>query len=229
MKISDGAIMKRIEGGLVGVMENFCNEKISRLIKGKSVLDIGCGHGLLVDLLRRKGFTAVGIDMDPGSLAIAKKICPDADVRLMDVNAMTFKDKEFDTVIFKHSAHHVDLTKALSEIDRVSRGEIIIFDPNPTLLLKVARILVCHKDPELPSEEVFKVLRQKNYYIIRCEFSDLFAMPLSGGFVGLQLFPNSKMLYKQVIRLDESITKMLGRMKLGRHLCWRYLIHAEKR
>jgi len=156
-------------------------------------------------------------------------MCPGVDVRYMDAHALDFKDKEFDTVVFRHSAHHLDLEKVLVEIERVSKGELVIFDPNPMLLLKIARVLVCHKDPELSCEQVFRVLRDRNYYVVRCEFSDLFAMPLSGGFVGLQLFPNSKMLYKQVVRLDNQIAKILTRLKLARQLCWRYLIHAEKK
>jgi len=54
MKISNETAVKRLKEGLAGVIENSWNEKISRIIKGKSVLEVGCGHGLLVDLLRKK-------------------------------------------------------------------------------------------------------------------------------------------------------------------------------
>lgn len=41
-------------------------------LAGRRVLDVGCGGGLLVEAMARRGATVTGIDMSPESLAVAR-------------------------------------------------------------------------------------------------------------------------------------------------------------
>jgi 2-polyprenyl-3-methyl-5-hydroxy-6-metoxy-1,4-benzoquinol methylase len=47
--------------------------KIKELNGVRRILDIGCGTGILVDLLSRSGYTAVGIDSSPEAIEFAKR------------------------------------------------------------------------------------------------------------------------------------------------------------
>ena len=49
---------------------NWINERVD--LKGKKILDIGCGGGILTETLYQRGAQVVGIDMAEASLSVAK-------------------------------------------------------------------------------------------------------------------------------------------------------------
>lgn len=62
---------------------------------GTRVLDIGCGHGLALELFRKLGLSAVGIaSADDSEICRAKGLA----VRAMDQNCMDFADGSFDVL-----------------------------------------------------------------------------------------------------------------------------------
>ncbi|WP_053202699.1 class I SAM-dependent methyltransferase [Jiangella muralis] len=68
------------------------------------VLDVGCGDGLLADVLRGRGYDVTAIDIDP---ALARPGVLTADV-------CEFRDGPYDAVLFVLSLHHVhDLGRAV--------------------------------------------------------------------------------------------------------------------
>jgi len=83
-------------------------------IKGL-LLDIGAGTGISTEEFKDK---AICILLDP-SLKMLKKanglrVCASAE-------ALPFKEKTFDTIVSLTALHHVNLEKALKEIDRVKK------------------------------------------------------------------------------------------------------------
>jgi hypothetical protein len=58
-------------------------------------------------------------------------------------------------------------------------------------------------------------------------FSEVFAFPLSGGYVGPELI-KSPFLMRFILKIDRFFLKALNFMKLSRFVCWRYVIVAEK-
>jgi len=100
-----------------------------------TVLDIGCGPGeMLLELLDR-GCTVYGTDISPGMIDLARKNCDkhprkdQLDLRVGDIEALTYPDNTFDTVICAGVIEYLpNDTKALAELHRVLKpgGRLII-------------------------------------------------------------------------------------------------------
>jgi hypothetical protein len=181
-----------------------------------------------VNQLKDMGLNVQGIDADNGCIRWAKRLYPEINVTLGDVYHLEFPDGAFDTTIFQDVVHHLDLNRALDEICRITKSRIVIYDPNPTFLVRIGRKIIRHDDPEAPHQMVLNLLRQRGLIINDIEFFEVLAMPLSGGFVGMELCPNVPRLHDTLIRFDRWITGSLLPFHLKRHLCWRYLISASK-
>jgi len=72
------------------------------------------------------------------------------------------------------------------------------------------------------------VLKKFGYKITFLKLRDTLAMPLSGGFVGPQLFPDIDFLDQILINFDHLICNLLKLLGCQKFFCWRYLIKAEK-
>jgi len=99
-------------------------------VKGR-VLEIGCNIGEHLRYLQEKGLYAVGIDISPGAVELAKER-EVKNVFLMDARKMTFKDKSFDTVLILYYGFGLGGTidnqkKMLKDIYRITtdNGKII--------------------------------------------------------------------------------------------------------
>lgn len=106
-----------------------------------SVLDVGCGEGLLVDTLAATGYKATGVDHSRVGLSHAREgrisyvgfifekvgeFCE------ADAHSLPFKDGSFDTVVSTELLEHVDdLPGVISELKRVCRagGRVIVSVP----------------------------------------------------------------------------------------------------
>lgn len=203
-------------------------EKIIALAEGKKVLEVGCGYGFLTDTFSRRGFDACGIDADEEAIEVGRSLYPRADLRTADAYHLPFADDSFDTVVFHEVIHHLDIERGLKEAQRVSKRCVVVFDPNPNLLVKLCRKVVRHQDPEAPFKEVVRTLEGLGCKVTYYRFSDILAMPLSGGFVGPRICPDIPFLHDLLIRLDQALGNMLNFFGCARFFCWRYLIKAEK-
>lgn len=87
---------------------------------GATVLDLGCGEGVLA-LLKRKGVSLVGVDLSPELLTQARRNGYD-EVYRADLNTLPFADATFDYVVSLDVLGHVsfeDKAAVLREIKRV--------------------------------------------------------------------------------------------------------------
>lgn len=86
---------------------------------GDTVLDVGCGTGLLSDYLRDMyGAVATGIDAKDSRESIP------------------FPDKSFDHVIVREVLHHSpDPVRLVAECDRVARRRVMVFEDMPAGLI----------------------------------------------------------------------------------------------
>jgi SAM-dependent methyltransferase len=95
------------------------------------LLDVGCGSGELLLLLRSMGWNVQGIDTDP--VAVEKASAKDLDVRLGSLADQEFPEDHFDIIIMNHVIEHVhDPVGLLTECHRIlrSRGRLIMITPN---------------------------------------------------------------------------------------------------
>lgn len=192
------------------------------------VLDVGCGLGNLTSTLRAHGFDAVGIDFDAEALQISGKRFSSNVLVNGDVYCLPFGDDSFDYAVLRESAHHFDLDRVLKELRRVVRRGLLIFEPNPTWLLRLARKIIAHVDGEAPVEDVIALLRNHGFTPRALRFSDLVAFPLSGGYVGPDLVPNLAPLKKFFLASDAFLVRVAHVLGLERSFCWRYVLLAEK-
>lgn len=106
-------------------------------ISGKKVLDVGCGEGTLLELIRRKGNDVAGVDISHSGVDKTKAkgvICFLADI---SNERLPFYDDEFDMVTCLETVEHVENPlRCLQEIKRVLKadGTLIISIPNPKIL-----------------------------------------------------------------------------------------------
>ncbi|MDO8622870.1 MAG: class I SAM-dependent methyltransferase [archaeon] len=104
-------------------------------IKGKKILDLGCGSGLYVKKLKQKGAKIKGIDISKELIAIAKKSFPKIEFKVGTISKkLPYKTGEFDIVLGALVMHYLDNWNfTLKEIKRVlkPKGIFIFSTENP--------------------------------------------------------------------------------------------------
>jgi SAM-dependent methyltransferase len=113
-------------------------------VRGRRVLDLGCGYGRTTVSLKRRGYAVVGADIVERMIAEARAAHPDIDYRVMDACAIEFAEATFDYVLFSFNGIDCILPEcrrlqAMKEIFRVLKpgGTAILSSHNwlPYLLL----------------------------------------------------------------------------------------------
>ncbi len=107
-------------------------------VRGKRVLDAGCGPGLYAEELLARGAVVVGIDESPEMVRLAReRLGAGVDLHVHDL-ATPFDglaDESFDAALSALVIHHVlDRTAALAELNRVLRpgGRLVVSTHHPT-------------------------------------------------------------------------------------------------
>jgi SAM-dependent methyltransferase len=114
-------------------------------IRGKSVLEIGCGRGVFAAYLAGAGARVVAADFSPSAVAHAeRRIAPLGGTAIVaDIQQIPFADASFDLVVSQETLEHVPRPEAgLAELVRVTRpgGRLIITGPNYLSLMGLYRI-----------------------------------------------------------------------------------------
>lgn len=124
-------------------------------VRGKSVLDYGCGHGMAAVVLARAGAVVTGFDLSPGYVAEAERRATangvSATFVAADAEHLPFPDATFDAVWGNAVLHHLDLDRAGAELRRVLKpGGVAVFcEPwggNPVLAFARRRLPYPGKD-----------------------------------------------------------------------------------
>ena len=115
-------------------------EVIEPLARGKDVLELGCGTGLLLERVAKVARSAKGIDLSPGMLRSAEE--RGLDVTQGSVTELPWDDGSFDFVYsVKVMAHVPEIQQALREAARVTRpgGTVAVELYNPLSLRYLAK------------------------------------------------------------------------------------------
>lgn len=119
-------------GGYHEMLDELEAEFVEHFGRGRDVLEVGCGTGLVLSRIGRFARSAKGIDLSPGMLERAK--ARGLDVYLGSAHELPFEDASFDvTCSFKVLAHIPDIRGVLAEMARVTRpgGHVIAEFYNP--------------------------------------------------------------------------------------------------
>jgi SAM-dependent methyltransferase len=88
------------------------------------VWDVGCGPGHVTRYLAGLGAQAVGIDLSPGMVELARRRSPGLDFRVGDLRALEVDDAAWGGIVALYSIIHLppaELPAALTELHRVLR------------------------------------------------------------------------------------------------------------
>ena len=112
---------------------NLMYRRIPKVIKGKNVLEIATGPGLLAKHVAYAAENMIATDFSDGMIREAKKgDYPDnLTFEVADAMALPYEEDSFDVVIIANALHIIpEPEKALSEIDRVLKEKGILIAPN---------------------------------------------------------------------------------------------------
>lgn len=102
------------------------------------VLDLGCGDGLNIKLLKLFGVKdIIGVDISRFLIKLAQKNNPDVKFYLASADSLPFKANVFDVVLLDSVFHHlIYFPKVLGEIKRVLKagGRLCFIDPHKSIL-----------------------------------------------------------------------------------------------
>ena len=99
-------------------------------LRGKSVVDVGCGDGAFVRALTQAGADALGIEVSEDAVALARASDPDHRYELGGAERLPLGDASVDVATLMRSLHHVpDPAAAFGELARVVREHVWIAEP----------------------------------------------------------------------------------------------------
>lgn len=147
---------------------NFLRDISKDKIKGKKVLDYGCGTGTNLEWLALDAKEVVGIDLSGKSLEVAEKIVQKKrleskiNLLLMDCEKMDFPDNSFDVIFDGGTFSSLDLKNVLPELKRVlkSNGFVIGIETlghNPLTNFKRLINKITGRRTVWAAEHIFKV------------------------------------------------------------------------
>ena len=98
-------------------------------LRGKDLLDAGCGSGMFLEVAAKAGAAVSGVDAAPALIDVAKERTPGVDLRVADVEELPFNSDVFDIVTaFNSIQYAADPINAMRELARVCRtaGRVLI-------------------------------------------------------------------------------------------------------
>jgi len=142
-------------------------EKAFIFVKGKTVLDVGCSDGQVMELLKKQGFEVKGVDI--ATEALNKAELKGLNVVYGVAQNLPFGNETFDTVFCSHVIEHlIDFDVALKEFYRVLKpnGRVIILTENlnslkERILFLFGKIPTVMADPHHYSFFNFKRLEEE--------------------------------------------------------------------
>jgi ubiquinone/menaquinone biosynthesis C-methylase UbiE len=144
---------------------------------GSTVLDAGCGEGVLSVLLAQKGCIVTGFDISAPNIEAAKKYAASCGMGerisflLGDTERIPVADRSFDYVVSSHVLEHVpDFVQGARELSRIAKKQVFI--AIPTCMSLGAFVLLAH--------DKYWVFSRRSFFALPYGLLRVFAALLSG-------------------------------------------------
>jgi SAM-dependent methyltransferase len=104
---------------------------LAALAGSETVVDVGCGNGVYLTGLARRGHRGptIGVDLSPGMLIAARRGAPAAGLAVGDAAALPVARHQADATLAAHMLYHVpDPAAAVAEFRRITRpgGQLLV-------------------------------------------------------------------------------------------------------
>ena len=193
---------------------NRYRQLIYQNVRGKSVLEYGCGTGSSAFDIARLGGRVTGIDISQVAIDLATKkahvegVSDRTTFMLMNAEELSFPDESFDIICGTGILHHLDIERSYSEIARVLKpgGMGVFFEPlghNPLINWYRGRTPQMRTPDEHPLLAHDLKLAERYFSAVDVEYFHLFSL----GIVPLRNTPLFKPLY--------ALTEMLDRVSMA--------------
>ena len=80
---------------------------LRRHTRGRRFLDVGCNAGFATEAARRLGFDALGLDIDPASIDVARRLFPRARFEVADLAAPADEGERYDAIYCSEVVEHL--------------------------------------------------------------------------------------------------------------------------
>jgi len=147
-------------------------------VRGRRILDLGCGHGMAAIVLARRGASVTALDLSTGYLqeAAARACTNDVNISWVaaDAERLPFVNGSFDGIWGNAVLHHLDLELAGPEVRRVLRpgGMAVFCEPwGENKLLTLARRWLPYRGKQRTPDEA--PLNREDVELLRRSFPGL--------------------------------------------------------
>jgi len=156
------------EKGIVGFFNREIEQPlmyglVPKDLKGKKLLDVGCGPGIHLKRYIDEGAIGEGIDFSQKMIELAKEHCPKGKFNVGEVYNLPYEDNSFDIITSSLVFDHLeDLDKAVKQVAKILK-------PNGVLIFSVMHpISNMYRESEenTPSHSYFD--KEVIYYDIAC-------------------------------------------------------------
>lgn len=122
---------------------DFLSFALERLgpVRGKHILEVGCGTGALAVYLAQQGARVTAIDLSTENVSLARRraavngLTDRIDVRNVPAEELADPDASYDAIIGNQVLHHFELDEAMPNLRRLMRPEGIALFCEPVMLL----------------------------------------------------------------------------------------------
>ncbi|HEY0005136.1 MAG TPA: class I SAM-dependent methyltransferase [Pyrinomonadaceae bacterium] len=191
---------------------------------GATVLDLGCGTGLMLESLTLRGNLAIGLDLRPEGLAATRRDLPAARLLRADATSLPLADASCDAILLLDILEHLDDRALLKEVKRTLRpgGLLVLTVPALPWLWSYRDLAAGHlrryRRGELCAllEESGLRIQEMRYY--QCLLFPLVALTRLGGRRG----PAARDMEERPISFLNSLLTWVNRLevKLGQLIRW---------
>jgi ubiquinone/menaquinone biosynthesis C-methylase UbiE len=218
-------------------------------VKGKTILELGCGAGEASVYFAKQGAIVTATDLSQGMLDVTMRLAAIHGTQVSTVKTpaapLPFPDNSFDIIYAANVLHHVDLEITLQECKRVLKpgGRFCSWDPlahNPVINVYRRMAMGVRTKDEHPIK-----MKQLKYFKNTFKTIDIHTTWLFGLWIFLRFYflekidPNKERYWKKIIDEHQRLDKLYNRLEnydrrllrilpFLKRYCWNITVLATK-